>query len=61
MLLQVRTSHMDHRISEANIGHQLLEKIGWEGAGLGATEQGIQDPIKGSEVRSKGSNFLVVA
>ena len=47
----------DHRIGEANVGHQLLKKMGWEGAGLGATEQGIQDPIKGGEVRSKADKY----
>ena len=47
----------DHRIGEANVGHQLLRKMGWEGAGLGAAEQGIQDPIKGGEVRSKGDKY----
>ena len=47
----------DHRIGEANVGHQLLKKMGWEGAGLGAAEQGIQDPIKGGEVRSKGDKY----
>ena len=49
----------DHRIGEANVGHQLLKKMGWEGAGLGAAEQGIQDPIKGGEVRSKGDKYKV--
>ena len=29
------------------------------GQGLGATEQGIQDPIKGGEVRSKGDKYKV--
>lgn len=47
----------DHRIGEANVGHQLLRKMDWEGAGLGAAEQGIQDPIKGGEVRSKGDKY----
>ena len=49
----------DHRIGEANVGHQLLKKMGWEGAGLGAAEQGIQDPIKGGEVRSKVDKYKV--
>ena len=49
----------EHRITEANVGHQLLKKMGWEGAGLGAAEQGIQDPIKGGEVRSKGDKYKV--
>lgn len=49
----------DRRIGEANVGHQLLKKMGWEGAGLGAAEQGIQDPIKGGEVRSQSDKYKV--
>jgi len=49
----------DHRIGEANVGHQLLKKMGWEGAGLGSAEQGIQDPIKGGEVRSRSDKYKV--
>ena len=47
----------DHRIGEANVSHQLLKKMGWEEVGLGAAEQGIQDPIKGGEVQSKGDKY----
>ena len=33
---------------------------GWEeGAGLGAREQGIQEPIKGGEVRDKNDKYKV--
>ena len=32
---------------------------GWEGAGLGKSEQGIQDPIKQGEVRDKQDMFKV--
>lgn len=32
---------------------------GWEGAGLGKSEQGIQDPIKQGEVRDKHDMFKV--
>ncbi|KAF4097321.1 calcium homeostasis endoplasmic reticulum protein-like isoform X2 [Onychostoma macrolepis] len=38
------------RLGEENKGHQMLMKMGWSGSGgLGAKEQGIQDPIKGVE------------
>lgn len=30
-------------MDESNKGHQLLRKMGWGGAGLGAKEQGIAD------------------
>jgi len=49
----------DRRIGETNVGHQLLKKMGLEGAGLGAAEQGIQDPIKGGEVRSQSEKYKV--
>ena len=32
---------------------------GWEGAGLGAGEQGIQEPVKGGEVRDKKDKYKV--
>ncbi len=32
-------------IHAANIGHQMLLKLGWTGGGLGAAEQGIVEPI----------------
>ena len=31
--------------------------LGWEGAGLGSKEQGIQAPIKGGEARHKADQF----
>ena len=34
--------------------------LGWEGAGLGSKEQGIQAPIKGGEVRNKAEQFAGV-
>ena len=37
----------------------MLKKMGWEGAGLGAEEQGIQEPIKGGEVRDKVDKYKV--
>lgn len=48
---------LNTRIDESNVGHQLLKKMGWEGAGLGKSEQGIQDPIKQGEVRDKQDMF----
>ncbi len=47
------------RLGEANVGHQMMRRMGWEGAGLGATEQGIQEPIKGGDVRDKIDKYKV--
>uniref|UniRef100_A0AAY5EMN8 Calcium homeostasis endoplasmic reticulum protein n=1 Tax=Electrophorus electricus TaxID=8005 RepID=A0AAY5EMN8_ELEEL len=48
----------DHRLGEENKGHQMLMKMGWSGSGgLGAKEQGIQDPIKGGDVRDKWDQY----
>ena len=46
-------------MDESNRGHQLLRKMGWGGAGLGANEQGIAEPIKGGEVRKIAFNSPV--
>jgi hypothetical protein len=37
----------------------MLKKMGWEGAGLGAEEQGIQEPVKGGDVRDKMDKYKV--
>lgn len=41
------------RLDESNKGHQMLKKMGWGGAGLGAKEQGIEQPISGGEIRDR--------
>lgn len=41
------------RLDESNKGHQLLKKMGWSGAGLGASEQGIAEPIREADVRDR--------
>lgn len=48
----------DLRLGEENKGHQMLMKMGWSGSGgLGANEQGIQDPIKGGDIRDKWDQY----
>ncbi|KAI4478665.1 hypothetical protein M0804_011693 [Polistes exclamans] len=44
-------------LDESNKGHQLLKKMGWAGAGLGANEQGIEAPISGGEIRDKNDQY----
>ncbi|XP_043279146.1 calcium homeostasis endoplasmic reticulum protein [Venturia canescens] len=44
-------------LDESNKGHQLLRKMGWGGAGLGANEQGIEAPISGGEIRDKNDQY----
>ncbi|XP_054273893.1 calcium homeostasis endoplasmic reticulum protein-like isoform X2 [Macrosteles quadrilineatus] len=41
------------KLDESNKGHQMLRKMGWGGAGLGAKEQGIEAPISGGEIRDR--------
>lgn len=32
-------------MDENNVGNQLLRAMGWQGGGLGASQQGIVDPV----------------
>lgn len=62
LLLTIRasvsfTKGLTQKLDENNRGHQLLRKMGWGGAGLGANEQGIAEPIKGGEVRNPTQFF----
>ena len=34
-----------------------LLSLGWEGSGLGSEQQGIKEPIKGGQVRSKQDKY----
>ncbi|BET02491.1 DUF618 [Nesidiocoris tenuis] len=47
----------EDRLGETNKGHQLLKKMGWGGAGLGAKEQGIEQPISGGDVRDRQDQY----
>lgn len=47
----------DGRLGDENRGAQMLKKMGWGGAGLGAQEQGREDPIDHAEVRDKYDQF----
>ncbi|KAH7729724.1 G-patch domain containing protein [Aphelenchoides avenae] len=42
---------------EQNKGAQLMAKMGWEGRGLGAKEQGIEEPVHGGDVRDRQDQF----
>jgi calcium homeostasis ER protein len=47
------------QLDESNKGHQMLRKMGWGGAGLGAKEQGIEQPISGGEVGILACQFKI--
>ena len=42
------------QLDGSNKGHQMLQRMGWRGAGLGAGEEGMVEPVQGGEVRDKG-------
>ena len=44
-------------LDQSNKGMQMLQKMGWRGAGLGAEESGIVEPIKGGEVRDRSDQY----
>jgi len=52
-----RSSYSDDRLSDSNKGHQMLQKMGWKGTGLGSQESGILDPVSGGEVRDKMDQY----
>ena len=45
------------QLGGSNKGHQMLQKMGWKGAGLGSQESGITEPISASEVRDKQDQY----
>lgn len=50
-IIQVEQLANKNAIGSDNIGHKLLQKMGWkEGEGLGGTQKGITAPIKASAV-----------
>nr|XP_039268165.1 calcium homeostasis endoplasmic reticulum protein-like [Styela clava] len=48
---------MEGKLGEENRGAQMLKRMGWGGAGLGAKEQGREDPISAGEIRDKYDQF----
>lgn len=45
------------QLDSSNKGHQMMQKMGWKGSGLGSGEGGIVEPISGGEVREKQDQF----
>ena len=44
---EVTAKALEVEISEDNVGHKLLRNLGWQsGAGLGAAQEGIVEPIR---------------
>lgn len=44
-------------LDSSNKGHQLLQKMGWSAGGLGASGQGIAEPISAGTVRDKHDQY----
>ena len=52
--------YRQHKCTDLLFSYCMLCNTGWEeGLGLGAREQGIQEPIKGGEVRDKNDKYKV--
>lgn len=57
-LQQVNKSDVpNQRLSHDNPGAMMMKRMGWQGAGLGSKEQGIQDPVQAGEVRDNYDKF----
>jgi len=49
---------MDTHLTQSNIGFKMMMKQGWQkGKGLGASESGLQEPIRPAGVREKSSMY----
>ncbi len=35
----------DNKIDASNVGHKLLQMMGWTGGGLGRNQEGIAEPV----------------
>lgn len=44
-------------LTTGNKGAQLMQKMGWSGTGLGASKQGILEPVSGGEIRDRQDKF----
>ena len=51
-----KSAHIE-RLDSSNKGHQMMQRMGWRGAGLGSSEGGIVDPVSGGEVRDKQDQY----
>jgi len=45
------------QLGGSNKGHQMMQRMGWKGQGLGSQESGITEPISGGEVRDKQDQY----
>lgn len=50
-------SASNSKLDSSNKGHQMMQKMGWKGCGLGSGESGITEPVSGGEVRDKTDKF----
>ena len=48
---------LDTKLDSSNKGHQMMQRMGWRGSGLGSSESGIVEPISGGEVRDKQDQY----
>ena len=46
------------KLDSSNKGHQMMQKMGWKGSGLGSEESGIVEPIEVT-VQGTKSHFLL--
>jgi calcium homeostasis ER protein len=45
------------RLDSSNKGHQMMQRMGWKGTGLGSGEGGITEPVKGGEIRDRSDQY----
>lgn len=49
----------DTPLGTGNIGFRMMQKLGWQGQGLGQNERGIREPVRAADARERSDKYKV--